>query len=202
MPSTRSGARYSSSSSSQKGYRHDYGRSQSVTEGQGSVNGSQTEKSCDSEADNTVLPSNSLCEHIQSQPEGLEQCIAAQRVPGPFRSVEKLHQFLPKCEKIPGPSQHLQVTQWMASIYGKEKHDAFNSRMEEKQPSTTQASAKNSPSSRQKKFQREKGSTRSEQGQRQSTSYKSLQTGLQNPKDSEGCHGKCISDGQNNDGIA
>ncbi|MBW0520556.1 hypothetical protein O181_060271 [Austropuccinia psidii MF-1] len=33
----------------------------------------------------------------------------------------------------------------MASIDGKEKHDAFNSRMEEKQLSTTQASAKNSP---------------------------------------------------------
>ncbi|MBW0539512.1 hypothetical protein O181_079227 [Austropuccinia psidii MF-1] len=27
------------------------------------------------------------------------------------------------------------------------------------------------------------------------------QPGLQNPKHSEGCHGKCISDGQNNDGI-
>ncbi|MBW0494591.1 hypothetical protein O181_034306 [Austropuccinia psidii MF-1] len=34
----------------------------------------------------------------------------------------------------------------MASIDGKEKHDAFNSRMKGKQPPTTQASAKNSPS--------------------------------------------------------
>ncbi|MBW0531396.1 hypothetical protein O181_071111 [Austropuccinia psidii MF-1] len=33
----------------------------------------------------------------------------------------------------------------MASIDRKEKHDAFNSRMEEKQPSTTQESSKNSP---------------------------------------------------------
>ncbi|MBW0462041.1 hypothetical protein O181_001756 [Austropuccinia psidii MF-1] len=44
-----------------------------------------------------------------------------------------------------------------------------------------------------------KSATSSEQGQRQSTSYKPLQPGLHNPKDSEECHGKCISDGQNND---
>ncbi|MBW0522618.1 hypothetical protein O181_062333 [Austropuccinia psidii MF-1] len=35
MPSTISGEGYSPSSSSQKGYRHDYGRGQSVTERQG-----------------------------------------------------------------------------------------------------------------------------------------------------------------------
>ncbi|MBW0560443.1 hypothetical protein O181_100158 [Austropuccinia psidii MF-1] len=90
----------------------------------------------------------------------------------------------------------------MASIDGKEKHDAFNSRMEEKQPSTTQASAKNSPRSQKQQFQREKAATSSKQGQRQGTSHKSLQPGLQNPKDSAGCHVKFISDGQNNDGIA
>ncbi|MBW0575098.1 hypothetical protein O181_114813 [Austropuccinia psidii MF-1] len=104
-------------------------------------------------------------------------------------------------EKIPGPSQHLQVTQWIASIDGKEEHDAFNSRMEEKQPSTTQASAKNSPSSQQEEFQCEKAATSSKQGQKQGKSLKALQPGLQNPKDSAGFHGKCISDGQKNDGI-
>ncbi|MBW0567218.1 hypothetical protein O181_106933 [Austropuccinia psidii MF-1] len=132
----------------------------------------------------------SLSGYIQSHPEGLQKCIAAQRVPDPFRSVEKLHEFLPDCEKIPGPSQHLQVTQWMVSIDGKEKHDAFNSRMEEKQPSTTQASAKNSPSSQQQQFQHEKSATSSEQGKRQGNGLKF----------SAGCHGKCISDGQSNDG--
>ncbi|MBW0541947.1 hypothetical protein O181_081662 [Austropuccinia psidii MF-1] len=118
MPSTRSGARYNPSSSSRKGYRRDYGRSQSVTEGQGSVYELQIYKLCHSEADNTVLPSNradtttrSLRWHLQSQPEGLQQCTAAQRVPDPCRSVEKLHELLPDCEKIPGPSQHLQVAQ-------------------------------------------------------------------------------------------
>ncbi|MBW0535579.1 hypothetical protein O181_075294 [Austropuccinia psidii MF-1] len=35
-------------------------------------------------------------------------------------------------EKTSGPSQHLQVTQWMASIGVKEKPDAFNSNMEGK----------------------------------------------------------------------
>ncbi|MBW0565359.1 hypothetical protein O181_105074 [Austropuccinia psidii MF-1] len=116
--------------------------------------------------------------------------------------MEKLHEFLPDCEKITGPSQHLQVTQWMESIDGKEKHDSFNSIMEEKLPSTTQASAKNSTSSQQKQFKCEKAATSSEKGQRQSTSHKNLQPGLKNSKDSAGCHGKCISDGQNNDGIA
>ncbi|MBW0475498.1 hypothetical protein O181_015213 [Austropuccinia psidii MF-1] len=165
MPSTRSGASYKPSSSSQKGYRCDYGRSQSGTEGQGSVNGSQTDKLCHSEADNTVLPSKraetatrSLSGHSQSHPEGLQKCIAAQGVPDPFRSVEKLHAFLPDCEKVAVPSQHLQVGQWMESIDGKEKYDYSNSRMEEKQPSTTQASAKNSPSCQQQQFQCEKSS--------------------------------------------
>ncbi|MBW0547449.1 hypothetical protein O181_087164 [Austropuccinia psidii MF-1] len=153
MPSTRSGASYKPSSGSQKGYRRDYGRSQSVTEVQGSVDDRQINKLCHSEADNTVLTSNradtttrSLSGHIQSHPEGLQKCITPQRVPDPCRSVEELHELLPDCEKIPGPSQHWQVTQWMASIDGKEEHDASKSRIEEKQPSTIQASAKNSPS--------------------------------------------------------
>ncbi|MBW0592333.1 hypothetical protein O181_132048 [Austropuccinia psidii MF-1] len=73
--------------------------------------------------------------------------------------------------------------------------------MEEKQPSTTQESAKNRPSSQQQQFQREKEATSSKEGQRQGTSHKILQTGLQDPKDSAECHGKCISDGQNNDRI-
>ncbi|MBW0488596.1 hypothetical protein O181_028311 [Austropuccinia psidii MF-1] len=89
----------------------------------------------------------------------------------------------------------------MASIDGKEKHDALNSIMEEKQPTTIQESAKNSPSSQQQQLQCLKATTRSEQGQRQRTSYKALQPGLKNPKNAAGCHGKCISDGQNNDGI-
>ncbi|MBW0493737.1 hypothetical protein O181_033452 [Austropuccinia psidii MF-1] len=174
MPSTRSGASYNPSSSSQKGYRHDCATRCSVAEGQGSVNGYQTEKLCHSEADNTVLPPNraenttrSLSRHIKCQPEGLQQCIAAQRVPDPCRSVGKLHEFLPDCEKIPEQSQHLQVTKWRASIDGKEK-----------QPSTTQASAKNGPSSQQQQFQCENPATSSEQGKRKSTSHKSLKPGL------------------------
>ncbi|MBW0548039.1 hypothetical protein O181_087754 [Austropuccinia psidii MF-1] len=83
----------------------------------------------------------------------------------------------------------------------KKKHDAFNSRMEAKQPSTTQASAKNNPSSQKQQFQREKTAKSSKQEQRQGTSHKPLQPALQERKDSAGCHGKCISDGQNNDGI-
>ncbi|MBW0490282.1 hypothetical protein O181_029997 [Austropuccinia psidii MF-1] len=100
MSSTRSGASYNPSRSSQKGYRHDYGRSQSVEEGQGSVNETQTDKLCHSEAYNTVLPSKradtstrSLSGYIQSQPKGLHKFIAGQRVPDPFRSLKKLHEL-------------------------------------------------------------------------------------------------------------
>ncbi|MBW0545977.1 hypothetical protein O181_085692 [Austropuccinia psidii MF-1] len=74
--------------------------------------------------------------------------------------------------------------------------------MEKIQPSTTQASAKNSPSSQQQQLQREKAATSPEEGQRQSTIHKTIQPVLQNPKDSVECHGKCILDIQNNDGIA
>ncbi|MBW0588714.1 hypothetical protein O181_128429 [Austropuccinia psidii MF-1] len=139
MPSTRSGASYNPSKSPQKGHRCDYGRTQSVTEGKGSVDDFQINKLCHSKADKTVLPSKradtatrSLSGHLQSQLECLQQCIAGQIVPDSCRSVEKLHQFFPDCKKIPRPSQHLTVTQWMASINGEEEHDSFNSRMEEK----------------------------------------------------------------------
>ncbi|MBW0563879.1 hypothetical protein O181_103594 [Austropuccinia psidii MF-1] len=177
MPSTRSGASYNPSSSSQKGNRRDYGRSQPNTEGKGSVDDFQTTKISHSDADNTILPSQradtatrSLSGHIQSQPQSIQQCPAVQGVPDPCRSVEKLHEFLPDCEKVPGPSQYLQISQWMASIDGEEKHDALDTRMEEKQPSTTQASAKNSPSGQQQQFQHEKAATSSKQGQRKGTS--------------------------------
>ncbi|MBW0514888.1 hypothetical protein O181_054603 [Austropuccinia psidii MF-1] len=206
MPSTRSAASYNPSRSSQKAHRWDYGRSQLVTKAQGSAYDSQINTLVHSEADNTVLTSNraetttkSLSGYIQRQPEGLQQCISAQRVQDPCRSVGKLHESLPHCQKIPGQSQHLHVTQWMASIYLKEKHDAFNRRMQEKQPSTTQASARNSLNSQKRKFQCEKAATSIEQGQRQGTSHKTLQPGLQNPKDLAGWNGRCISDGQNTD---
>ncbi|MBW0493887.1 hypothetical protein O181_033602 [Austropuccinia psidii MF-1] len=89
----------------------------------------------------------------------------------------------------------------MASIDGKEEHYAFNSRMEGKKPSTTQRGAKTRPSGHQQQFQREKSLISSEQVQGQGTSHKSIQPGLQNPKHSSGCHGKCVSDGQNHDGM-
>ncbi|MBW0572604.1 hypothetical protein O181_112319 [Austropuccinia psidii MF-1] len=178
------------------------------TEGQGSVKDFHNNKLSNSEADDTILPSKradtatrSLSGHLQSQPEGLHQCTAAQRVPDPCRSVEKLHELITDCKKTAGSSQHLQVTQWMESIDGKEEYDAFNSRMGENQPSTTNAGAMTSPSGQQQQFQREKAATSLKQGQREGTSPKALQPGIQDSKDSAGCHGKCISDGQNHDGI-
>ncbi|MBW0560235.1 hypothetical protein O181_099950 [Austropuccinia psidii MF-1] len=208
MPSTRSGASYNPSSSSQKGNRPDYGRSQPGAEGKGSVDDYQITKIGHSDADNTILPSQradtatrSLSRHIKSQPQSLQKCTSVQGVSDPGRSAQKLHEFLPDCEKVPGPSQYLQIAQWMASIDGKENHDSLDTRIEEKQPSTTQTSVKNSPSGQKQQFQREKAATSSKQGQREGTSPKALQPRIQDSKDSAGCHGKCISDGQNHDGI-
>ncbi|MBW0548368.1 hypothetical protein O181_088083, partial [Austropuccinia psidii MF-1] len=136
-------------------------RSQPGTERKGSVDDFQTTKKGHYDADNTILPSQradtatrSPSGHIQSQPQSLQQCPAVPGVPDPCISVEKLHEFLPDCEKIPGPSKYLQIFAWMASIYGEEKHDALDTTMEEKQPSTTQGSAKNSPSGQQQKLQK------------------------------------------------
>ncbi|MBW0570746.1 hypothetical protein O181_110461 [Austropuccinia psidii MF-1] len=171
MPSTRSGASYDPSSSAQKGHRHDYGRSQSVTEGQGAETFTR-----------------SLSGHLQSQPEGLQQYIAAQRVPDRCRSVEKPHELLPHCEKTPGPSQHLQVTQWMASIDGKEEHDALNRRMEGKNPPPPKKVPKTAPVDRRSNYNMKKEATTSEQGQRKGTGHKALQPGLQDSTDSTGCH--------------
>ncbi|MBW0538545.1 hypothetical protein O181_078260 [Austropuccinia psidii MF-1] len=89
----------------------------------------------------------------------------------------------------------------MESIYGKEEYDAFNSRMEEKQPSTTKASAKTSSSGQKHQFKYEKVATSSKPGQREGTNPKTLQPGIQHSKDSAGCHGKCISDSQSHDAI-
>ncbi|MBW0542277.1 hypothetical protein O181_081992 [Austropuccinia psidii MF-1] len=89
----------------------------------------------------------------------------------------------------------------MASIDGEEKHDALDTRMEEKQPSTTQASAKNSPSGQQQRLKHEKSAKSSKEGQRKGTSHQTLQPGLQDSEYSTGCNGKCVSDGHNNDGI-
>ncbi|MBW0590766.1 hypothetical protein O181_130481 [Austropuccinia psidii MF-1] len=152
MPSTRSGASYNPSSSSQKGNRCDYGRSQPGTEGKGSVDDFQTTKIGHSDADNTILPSKradtttrSLSGHIQSQPQSKQKCTAIQGVPDPARSVEKLHEFLPDFEKAPGPSQYLQIAQWMASIDGKERHDALDTRMEENNPPPPKQVSKTAP---------------------------------------------------------
>ncbi|MBW0582648.1 hypothetical protein O181_122363 [Austropuccinia psidii MF-1] len=87
----------------------------------------------------------------------------------------------------------------MASIDGEEKQDALHARMEQKQPPTAQASAKNSPSAQQQQFQCEKAATSSKQGQRKGTRHQTLHPGLQDSKNSTGCHGKSVSDDQNNE---
>ncbi|MBW0563233.1 hypothetical protein O181_102948 [Austropuccinia psidii MF-1] len=95
---TRSRESYSPSRSSRNGYECDFGRSQSVTEGQRSVNESQIYKLYHPDADNTALPLNradtatrSPSQYLKSHLEGLQQCLSAQKIQDPFRSVKKLH---------------------------------------------------------------------------------------------------------------
>ncbi|MBW0463672.1 hypothetical protein O181_003387 [Austropuccinia psidii MF-1] len=45
-----------------------------------------------------------------------------------------MDELLPHSEMYPGPSQYFQVTEWMASINGKEEHDYFNRKIEGKPP--------------------------------------------------------------------
>ncbi|MBW0462593.1 hypothetical protein O181_002308 [Austropuccinia psidii MF-1] len=111
MLSTRSEASYNLSGSSQKSYRHDYGKSQSVTERQGSTNEAQNDKLCHSEADNTVLPSNraetstrSRSGHFKCHTEGIQQLTSPQRVSDPSKSLGKLHELFPDFDKVSGPS--------------------------------------------------------------------------------------------------
>ncbi|MBW0585289.1 hypothetical protein O181_125004 [Austropuccinia psidii MF-1] len=73
--------------------------------------------------------------------------------------------------------------------------------MQRSSHTTTKSSAKTGSSGQKQQFQSEKAATSSKQGQREGTSPKALQPGLQDSKNSAGCHGKCISDFQNHDGI-
>ncbi|MBW0534150.1 hypothetical protein O181_073865 [Austropuccinia psidii MF-1] len=191
MLSTKSGASYNPSISSQKCHRCDYDRIQSATEGQGSVDDHQINKLCHYEADNTVLSSNraetttkGLIGDRQSQPEGLQQCISEQRVPDPFRSVENCMNSYLTVGKFLGHPNTCKLLNGRHPLMEKKNMMLLTAEWRKKQPSTTQESAKNSPSSQNQQFQHEKSATSSEQGQRKGTSHKALQPGLPNPKDS------------------
>ncbi|MBW0530286.1 hypothetical protein O181_070001 [Austropuccinia psidii MF-1] len=88
----------------------------------------------------------------------------------------------------------------MASIDGKEKHASFNSRMEENNPPPPKKVPRTSPVAR-RSNSNVKRSHKLRTREKAKHQLQTLQPGLQNPKESAGCHGKCISDGQNNDGI-
>ncbi|MBW0578351.1 hypothetical protein O181_118066 [Austropuccinia psidii MF-1] len=189
MPSTILGASYNASSSSRKGNRCDYGRSQPGTEVKGSVDDFQTTKIGHSDADNTILPSKradtatrSLSGHIQSQPQSLQQCTAVKGVPDPGRSVEKLHEFLPDCERVPGPSQYLKIAQWMAFIDGKEKHDSLDTRMEEKNTPPPKQVSKTAPVARRSNSKMKKQPQAPKKGKGKAPAPKPYSQGYRIPK--------------------
>ncbi|MBW0591139.1 hypothetical protein O181_130854, partial [Austropuccinia psidii MF-1] len=153
---------YNPSSSSKNGNRCDYGRGQPGTEGKG--------------ADTATI---SLSGHIQSQPQSIQQFPAVQGVPDPCRSVKNcMNSYLTERKFLGHPDTWELLNGWHP-LMEKKKHDSLDTRMEEKQPFTTQASDKNSPSGQQQQLQREKAATSSKQGQRKATSHQALQPGLQ-----------------------
>ncbi|MBW0527347.1 hypothetical protein O181_067062 [Austropuccinia psidii MF-1] len=204
MPSTRSGASYNPSSSSQKGHRREFCRSQSVTERQGSVDDSQSNRLVHSEADNTVLHSNkadtaikSLSGYIESQLEGLQQSTAAQKVPDPCRSVENcMNSYMTVRKYLEHPNTCKLLNGWHPFME-KKNMMLLTEEWSKNNPPPPKQVQKTAPVAR----SRNSNVKKQPQAQRQGTRHKTLQTGLQNPKDSAGCHGKFISDGQNIDGI-
>ncbi|MBW0589956.1 hypothetical protein O181_129671 [Austropuccinia psidii MF-1] len=70
----------------------------------------------------------------------------------------------------------------MASIDGKEEHDAFNSRMEEKQPFTTQASAKKAPMARSSNSKVKKQPQAQKKGKGKAPATKPYSQGYRIPK--------------------
>ncbi|MBW0502999.1 hypothetical protein O181_042714 [Austropuccinia psidii MF-1] len=60
---------------------------------------------------------------------------------------------------------------------------------------------KTAPTASSSNFNMKKKLKAQKMGKGKAQPTKNLPPGLQNPKDSAGCHGKCISDGQNNDEI-
>ncbi|MBW0527869.1 hypothetical protein O181_067584 [Austropuccinia psidii MF-1] len=69
----------------------------------------------------------------------------------------------------------------MESIDVKEEYDAFNSIMEEKQPTTTQESAKNSPSNQNQQFQHEKAAQAQNKGKGKAPATKPYSRGYRIP---------------------
>ncbi|MBW0464549.1 hypothetical protein O181_004264 [Austropuccinia psidii MF-1] len=63
----------------------------------------------------------------------------------PCRSVEKLHAFLPDCEKVSGPSQKFKVTKWTGSIDGKEKMMLLTAEWRKNNPLPPKQVAKTAP---------------------------------------------------------
>ncbi|MBW0557138.1 hypothetical protein O181_096853 [Austropuccinia psidii MF-1] len=69
----------------------------------------------------------------------------------------------------------------MESIYGKEKHDAFNRRMEEKQHSTTQESAKTAPAASSRNSNMKKKLPEQNKGKAKAPATKPDSQGYRNP---------------------
>ncbi|MBW0509432.1 hypothetical protein O181_049147 [Austropuccinia psidii MF-1] len=219
MPSTRSGASYNPSCSSQKGHRHDYGRSQSVAEGQKSVDDSQSSRAIHSEAYNTVLTSNraeppqeaSVDIYKASQKaynnalQHKEYQILADLGKNCMNSYLTVRKFLGHpntCKLLNGWHPLMEKNMILLTEEWRKNNPPPPIKVPKAAPvaSSSNSNVKKQPQD-QNKGKGKEPATRSEQGQRQGTSHKALQPRLQNPKDSAGCYGKCIPDGQNNDGI-
>ncbi|MBW0580292.1 hypothetical protein O181_120007 [Austropuccinia psidii MF-1] len=91
-----------------------------------------------------------------------------------------MHEFLPDCEKIPGPSQHLKVAQWMASIDGKEEHDSLKAEWRKNNPPPPKQVPKTAPvASRSNSKVKKQPQAQNKGGEKPATKLTARATGFQ-----------------------
>ncbi|MBW0592446.1 hypothetical protein O181_132161 [Austropuccinia psidii MF-1] len=165
MPSIKSGASHNPSSSSQKGHRRDYGRSQSVTEGQG--------------ADTATR---SLSGHLQSHPEGLKQCIAAERVPDPCRSVENCMNSYLNVRRFLGHPNTCKLLNGWHSLMEKKKMMLSSAEWRKKNPSPPKQVPKTAPVARSSNSNVKKKPQAQNKGKGKAPATKPYSQGYRSPK--------------------
>ncbi|MBW0587047.1 hypothetical protein O181_126762 [Austropuccinia psidii MF-1] len=186
MPSTRSGAGYNPSSSSQKGNRSHYCRSQPGTEGKGSVDDFQTTKIVDIYKANHKAYKNALqYKEYQILANLWKNCInsylTVKKFLGHPNTFKLLNGWHPLMEK---KNMMLLTLEWR-------KNDP-------PPPKQVPKTAPVASSSRNSNVKKNPKSPNKGKERHKPPNLTARATGYQTPT---GCHGKCVSDGQNNDGI-
>ncbi|MBW0541528.1 hypothetical protein O181_081243 [Austropuccinia psidii MF-1] len=202
MPSTRSGASYKPSSSFQKGHRRDYGRSQSDKEGQGSVKDFDN-KNCPILKLMTLFY---LQKELTPPQEASVDIYKASKKAYNNELQHKEYQILADLWKN-CMNSYLTVRKLLGHPNTCKLLNGWHPLMEKKNMMLLTAEwRKNNPQPpkqvpRPAAIPMGKGSHKLKTRAKGRHQPQALQPGIQDSKDSAGCHGKGVSDGQNHDGI-